>query len=108
MPNPAVGRDPEATGVETSSFGDILTQFEQAHASPATAPGEGREGTVIAVSGDSVFVDIGLKIEGILPASEFHDKNGAVSVQAGDKLRVGITGRNEEGYYLLSKLKVQR
>lgn len=109
MPNPVVGRDPEATGAEPkSSFGDILTQFEQAHASPSTAHRDGREGTVIAVTGDSVFVDIGMKIEGIVPAAEFLDKSGAVGVQTGDKLRVAITGRNEEGYYLLSKLRVQR
>ena len=55
------------------------------------------------MKGDSVFVDLGMKIEGILPVSEFHDP-----VQPGDKLRVGIMGRNEEGYYRLSKLKVQR
>ena len=91
-----------------SSFGDILSQFEQSHATPAQSHGDGREGTVIAVSGESVFVDIGLKIEGILPVSEFRDKNGNVDIHAGDKLRVGITGRNEEGYYQLSKLKVQR
>ena len=109
MPNPVVGRDPEATGAEPkSSFGDILTQFEQAHASPAKSHGDGRDGTVIAVTGDSVFVDIGMKIEGIVPAAEFRDKDGAVGIQPGDKLRVAITGRNDEGYYLLSKLKVQR
>ena len=104
MPHPAVGHDPEATGVEPdSSFGDILSQFEQAHASTPRPDASGREGTVIAVKGDSVFVDLGMKIEGILPVSEFHDP-----VQPGDKLRVGIMGRNEEGYYRLSKLKVQR
>ncbi len=109
MPNPVVGRDPEATGAEQqSSFGDILTQFEQAHASPARSHGDGRDGTVIAVNGDSVFVDIGMKIEGIVPAAEFRDRTGAVAIQPGDKLRVAITGRNDEGYYLLSKLKVQR
>jgi small subunit ribosomal protein S1 len=109
MPNPVVGRDPEATGAEPkSSFGDILTQFEQAHASQGLARGDGRDGTVIAVTGDSVFVDIGMKIEGIVPAAEFRDKDGAVGIQPGDKLRVAITGRNDEGYYLLSKLKVQR
>jgi small subunit ribosomal protein S1 len=109
MPNPVVGRDPEATGAEPkSSFGDILTQFEQAHASPAKSHGDSREGTVIAVTGDSVFVNVGMKIEGIVPAAEFRDKDGAVCVQTGDKLRVAITGRNDEGYYLLSKLKVQR
>src|SRR5438552_942442 len=38
MANPAVGRDPEATGAEPqNSFGDILTQFEQAHASRSGA-----------------------------------------------------------------------
>jgi len=109
MSNPVVGRDPEATGSEpNSTFGDILSQFEQSHATPADARGEGRAGTVIAVSGDSVFVDIGMKIEGILPASEFRDKDGNVDIHPGDHLRVGITGRNEEGYYRLSKLKVQR
>ncbi len=109
MANPVVGRDPEATGAEQkSSFGDILTQFEQAHASPAKSHGDGREGSVIAVTGDSVFVDIGMKIEGIVPAAEFRDKSGVVAIQPGDKLRVAITGRNDEGYYLLSKLKVQR
>ena len=109
MPNPAVAHDPESTGAEAnSSFGDILSQFEQAHAATAEHDGGGREGTVIAVSGESVFVDVGLKIEGILPIGEFRDKTGSVAVQPGDKLRVGITGRNEEGYYLLSKLKVQR
>jgi small subunit ribosomal protein S1 len=109
MPNPVVGRDPEATGAEPkSSFGDILTQFEQTHASQGLARGDGREGTVISVTGDSVFVDIGMKIEGIVPAAEFRDKSGVVAVQPGDKLRVAITGRNDEGYYLLSKLKVQR
>src|SRR5579859_394908 len=109
MPNPAVGRDPEATGVEQkSSFGDILTQFEQAHASPAKSHGDSRDGSVIAVTADSVFVDIGMKIEGIGPAAEFRDKNGTVAIQPGDKLRVAITGRNDEGYYLLSKLKVRR
>jgi len=80
MANPVVGRDPEATGAEQkSSFGDILTQFEQAHASPAKSHGDGREGSVIAVTGDSVFVDIGMKIEGIVPAAEFRDKSGVVA-----------------------------
>jgi small subunit ribosomal protein S1 len=104
MPNPVVSRHPEAAGVEPeSSFGDILSQFEQAHASPGEAENAGREGTVIKVTGDSVLIDIGLKIEGVLPVSEFRE-----GVRLGDKLRVGINGRNEEGYYRLSKLKVQR
>ena len=104
MSNPAVSRDPEATATASdSSFGDILSQFEKAHAPAEQSDSSGREGTVIAVTGDTVLVDIGLKIEGVLPASEFREP-----VQPGDKLRVGINGRNEEGYYRLSKLNVRR
>ena len=109
MANPVAGRDPETTGADpNSSFGELLSQYERAHASSREQEGAGREGTVVAVTGDQVFVDVGLKIEGILPLAEVRDKSGSVSVKAGDKLHVGITGRNEEGYYLLSKLKVRR
>src|SRR5579863_2947665 len=109
MPNPVIRRDPETTGAEAnSSFGEMLSQYEQAHATLNGPDGRGREGTVIAVTGDQVFIDVGLKIEGILPAAELRDKTGAVNVKPGDKIHVGITGRNEEGYYMLSKLKVQR
>jgi small subunit ribosomal protein S1 len=109
MSNPLAGHKPETTGVEpSSSFGELLSQYEQSHASAPRNDGSGRDGTVIKVSGDSVYVDIGMKIEGILPATEFRDKTGNISVQQGDKVRVSITGRDTEGYYLLSKLKVQR
>src|SRR5215472_14529561 len=107
MPNSAP-RDPDAPGAETSSsFGELLSQYEQEHAGPER-DGRGREGTVISVSESQVLVDIGLKIEGVLPVSEARDKSGKMSLQSGDKVRVGITGRDQEGYYLLSKLKVQR
>ena len=109
MNNSTARRDPDATGVESqSSFGELLSQYEQSH---RAAPGGGnsaREGTVIAVSGDSIFVDIGLKTEGILPAAELRDKAGSITLSPGDKVHVGITGRDPEGYYLLSRLKIQR
>jgi small subunit ribosomal protein S1 len=108
MANPAVGRDPEANGAEPNSFGEILSQFEQSHATADDSRGEGRAGTVISVSGDSVFVDIGMKIEGILPVSQFRDKDGRVDIHPGDQLRVGVNGRDDQGYYRLSKLNVQR
>ncbi|PYT31686.1 MAG: 30S ribosomal protein S1 [Acidobacteria bacterium] len=109
MNNSTARRDPDATGVESqSSFGELLSQYEQSH---RAAPGGGnsaREGTIIAISGDSIFVDIGLKTEGILPAAELRDKAGSITLSRGDKVHVGITGRDQEGYYLLSRLKVQR
>ena len=99
---------PSETTPEGSSFGDILNQYEQAHSHRPEPGGQGLEATVIAVSGDQVVLDIGMKMEGVLPSSEFRDAAGAVTVKAGDQLRVSIKGRDPEGYYLLSKMKVER
>jgi small subunit ribosomal protein S1 len=86
------------------SFSTILSEFEQSH---ATKTAEGlREGTVISISADLVFLDIGFKTEGALPISEFHGDREAV--KPGDKLQVTIKGRDPEGYYLLTRSKAAR
>jgi len=85
------------------SFGSILSQFERSHTAKAA---EGlREGTVVSVSADSVFVDIGFKTEGVLPLSEFQNDS---AVKPGDKLQVTIKGRDPEGYYQLTRSKAAR
>jgi small subunit ribosomal protein S1 len=65
--------------------------------------GKGREGTVIAVTADSVLVDIGFKTEGILPLAAF--QSTGETVKAGDKLVVSIKGRDPGGYYELTRGK---
>lgn len=87
------------------SFGELLSQFEREH---IRSNGGGRqiEGTVVALSADTVFVDIGFKTEGVLPLSMFTDSGQTVSV--GDKLPVSVKGRNIEGYYELSRLRVEQ
>lgn len=87
---------PEAASADTS-FGDILSQFEQAH----RGGGETVEGTVVSVTPDGVFVDIGRKMDGVAPP------NPAQALKPGDKLRVSIRGRDEEGNYILSTIKVE-
>src|SRR6266478_2718572 len=85
------------------SFGSILSQFER---SPAAKAADGlREGTVVSVSSDSVFIDLGLKTEGVLSFSEFQND---AAVKPGDKLQVTIKGRDPEGYYLLTRSKAAR
>ena len=61
---------------------------------------------MIVVSGDSVFLDIGFKSEGILPLAAL--QGAAESVKPGDKLPVSVKGRDPEGYYQLSRAKVER
>jgi small subunit ribosomal protein S1 len=88
------------------SFGDILSEFEQSHSHRAEEGGKGLEGTVVAVTGESVFLDIGYKTEGIIPLAEFQAANE--TVKRGDKFTVSIKGRDPEGYYELSRIKVER
>jgi len=114
MPNPSMLDQDRATGPgsqpnndSTESFGDILSQYEQSHSHKADeAHGRGLEGTVVAVTGDSVFLDIGYKTEGVIPLAEF--QAAGESIQAGDKVAVSIKGRTDDGYYELSKIKVER
>jgi len=39
---------------------------------------------------------------------KFRDQTGALTIQVGDKMLVSITGRDEEGSYTLSTIKVER
>src|SRR5580698_7315400 len=60
------------------SFGDLLSQYERSH-SRATDDGSRQlQGTVVAVTADSVLFDIGYKTEGILPLSVFQSAGETV------------------------------
>jgi small subunit ribosomal protein S1 len=104
--NRAAGAESQPTNESNESFGDILSQYEQAHSHKSDEGGKGLEGTVIAVSGESVFLDIGFKTEGIIPLANFQATGD--TVKPGDKLPVSIKGRDPEGYYELSRIKVER
>ena len=92
---------------ETSeSFGELLSQYEQSHARKQGGENRQHEGTVVTITSDSVLVDIGYKSEGILPLSLF--ESAGETVKPGDKLLVTVKGRSSEGYYELSRGKVER
>jgi small subunit ribosomal protein S1 len=90
-----------------SSFGDILNQFEQTHTHEAAGE-QGREATVVAVNDENVFFDIGQKTEGVMPVTALRDDKGPIQVKPGDVIHVSVKGRNEEGYYQLSLIKIDR
>ena len=90
----------------TESFDQLLSQYEQSHARLREDGGKQLEGTVIAVTADSVFLDIGYKSEGILPLAEFQSKGE--DVKLGDMLPVSVRGRDPDGYYELSRSKISR
>jgi small subunit ribosomal protein S1 len=85
-----------------SSFADALSAFERSHTHRAET--KQLQGTVVSLTADQVVLDVGYKMEGVLPRSAFPDN--AEGVKAGDSFPVSITGRNEEGYYDLSRHRV--
>ena len=106
-PNPPNSPAPESTPVAepTESFKDIFTEYEQSHSRKGEAGTQRREGTVIAVTTDSIVLDIGFKTEGVLPLTAFPaDK----PPKPGDKVQVTIKGRDPEGYYELTRGKIER
>ena len=100
---PAPDAHSEPTNPEDeSSFGDLLKEFEHSHAHRTDA--QQLEGTVVSLLPEQVLLDVGYKVEGVLPRSSFPDN--AEGVKPGDRFPVSITGRNEEGYYELSRFRV--
>jgi small subunit ribosomal protein S1 len=95
-----------ATASPDESFGDLLSQYERTHSHRTDEKSKQLRGNVVSITADAVYVDIGYKTEGVLPLSAFAgDKE---PVKPGDVLLVSSRGRNEEGYYDLSKLKVEQ
>ena len=87
----------------TESFGDILSQYTKSH-SRKTEGSRQLQATVIAVNAESVFFDIGYKSEGILPLAALQGE----TLKPGDKCLVTVKGRDLDGYYELSRFKVER
>jgi len=96
--------DPSVDAEPTESFADMLSAFEKSHSHKAVAGAKQLQGTVVSISADQVFLDIGYKTEGVLPRSAFD--NNAAAVKPGDAFPVSVTGRDEEHYYQLSRFKV--
>jgi small subunit ribosomal protein S1 len=94
---------------ESQSFASLLAEFDAEHGKAARREASDNtprqlQGTVIAVSAEAAYLDIGLKIEGMLPVA---DLPGGEPLQPGDKIPVSIKGRDPEtGYYTLSRLKI--
>ena len=97
--SPATQPAPETT----ENFGDILSQYQKSH-SHKTEGSKQLQATVISVTDESVFFDIGYKSEGILPVSALQGQ----TLKPGDQVQVTVKGRDLDGYYELSRFKVER
>ena len=78
-----------------------LVEAEQAAKPAAGQAGPTRRGTVIAIQGDDIFVDMGGKSQGLLPAEQFEEEPLPA---VGDSVEVTIEGYDgREGLLLLSR-----
>jgi small subunit ribosomal protein S1 len=88
-----------------ASFSEI---FEKAQTTTSVKEGEVVNGAVISINGDFVTVDIGYKMEGLVPLDEFRDMDGKVSVNPGDHVVVYLEKmENEHGVMILSRNKAE-
>jgi small subunit ribosomal protein S1 len=95
--------EPTKAPENTESFGEILSQFQKSHSRKKEGQQQ-LEGTVIAVTNEYVFFDIGFKSEGILAVTALQGE----ALKPGDKALVTVKGRDLDGYYELSRFKVER
>jgi small subunit ribosomal protein S1 len=88
-----------------ASFSEI---FETAQTTTSVKEGEVVNGAVISINGDFVTVDIGYKMEGLVPLDEFRDMDGKVNVNPGDHVVVYLEKmENEHGVMILSRNKAE-
>jgi small subunit ribosomal protein S1 len=94
----------DQTPQESSTFAEMLFDFEQQH---ETGAAEKVAGTVISAGPETILVDIGRKIEGSQPVEKWRETE-AGEPQPGASVAVSVGPRNAEGYYELSTIKVER
>lgn len=93
--------------VDENDYEHLLEDYS--HLAPPSE-GELLQGRVVKVTPKEVFVDIGYKVEGVVPIEQFQAADGSVSIQPNDTIDV-IIDRHQTlpgGYMVLSHEKATR
>ncbi len=102
--------DADVASDDEKENGD-MEQFEELFEQSLRSFQEGEilEGTVVNADHDTVMVDIGYKSEGIIPAREFKDNEGNLTVKPGDRVEVLLERWGpEDGTLRISYAKAKR
>jgi small subunit ribosomal protein S1 len=72
--------------------------------------GEVLHGHVVKITAQEAIVDVGLKLEGLVPIEQLRQPDGSIAVKAGDTIDVVVErhGQQPEGYVLLSYSRASR
>ncbi len=90
----------------SESFAEL---FEESLKNVDMVPGSIVTGVVIDIDKDWVTVHAGLKSEGVIPAAQFQDEDGEITLQVGDEVQVALeTVEDGFGETRLSREKAKR
>ncbi len=90
----------------SESFAEL---FEESLAKTDMRPGSIVTGKIVAIQGDHVVVNAGLKSEAVIPASEFFGDSGNLEVEVGDDVEVALDAVEDGfGETRLSREKAKR
>ncbi len=92
----------ENTKFENETFEEMLEQNLNTN---ETTKGKIVKGTIIRVDNSDVFIDLGLKSEGIIPLSDFQNKEGEIDLEIGKEVEVLIETSNGTSLPRASKKK---
>src|ERR1700675_562465 len=101
MASSANDRDVEVNFPVEDDLEHLIEDYS--HLAPPSE-GELLQGHVVKVTPTEVIVDVGTKLEGLVPIEQLRQPDGSVTVKAGDSIDVMIDrhGPQPEGYVLLS------
>jgi len=95
-----------ATSNSREAFEKLLESYSQP---TQLHDGAMMKGRVIRVTESDVIVDVGHKLEGLVPIAQFKDRDGQVTIKPGDEVDVTVERRGDrEGYVTLSHEKAAR
>lgn len=91
----------ERNGVEEGeeSFAELFEQYSEGGGDDLSV-GDKVTGTVIQVGENTVFVDTGTKLDGIVEREELLDEDGNCTVAEGDKVELYVVGKDSGGIKL--------
>jgi len=79
---------------EEESFADLFESYS-AGMSDDLQLGDKISGKIISIGENSIFLDVGTKVDGTVERAELMDKDGNLSVEEGDEIELYVVARND-------------
>lgn len=88
---------------------DFATLFENSISEmDSLEPGQQIETTIVSISGDSIFLELGGKSEGILDRAELTDSDGKLTVEEGDQIKAFFLETKNGEKHFTTKISAEK